>query len=71
MPKLTGKDIGSWFTYTKFDGSEERGKLKSFDNDRQTAWIVYKANNNWNGDYWKDYTAAATKYSDIKELQED
>ncbi len=66
---LTKNDIGRWFTYLSFDG-EERGKLKSFDNETQTAFIVYKCNNNWDLDHWKDYTAEATNYSDIKELNE-
>ncbi len=68
MRNLTDRDIGNWFTYVSFDG-EERGKLKFFNNETETAWIVYKANNNWDDDQWKNYTAQSTKYSDIKELQ--
>lgn len=68
MKKLNKTDIGRILTYVEFDGSEQKGKLKAFDNEKQIAWIVYKCNNNW--DRFKDYTAAATKYSDIKELQE-
>lgn len=66
MKLLTENDIGNWFTYIEFDGSEERGKLKNFNNEKQIAWIVYKANNNWDGEHWMNYTAAATNYSDIK-----
>lgn len=66
---LTDQDLGQWFTYVDGTGEEERGKLKAYDNERRVAWIVYKANGNWDGDHWKDYTAAATSYDDIKELQ--
>lgn len=67
IKELTNEHIGKWFTYIqKGSGKEERGKLKSFDNERKTAWIVYHANENWDADHWKDYTAAATNYSDIK-----
>lgn len=65
---FTEEDIGKWFTYIDGVGSEEKGRLKSFNNDTQTAFIVYKANENWDGDHWKDYTAQGTSYSDIKEL---
>ena len=68
MKEFTQKDIGNWFTYVDGTGDEEQGKLKSFNNEKQIAWIVYKTNLNWDGDHWKDYTAAATNYSDIKEL---
>jgi len=68
MKQLTENDIGKWFTYISFGDKEERGKLKSFDNETKTAYIVYKANGNWDGDHWKDYTAECTNYSDIKEL---
>lgn len=38
------------------------GKIKSFRNESRVAFVVYNANNNWDGDHWKDYTAAATNY---------
>ncbi len=69
--KLKESDIGGWLTYIRFDGTGERGKLKSFNNETQTAWIVYKCDNNWNDNRWKNYTAASTKYDDIKELKEE
>jgi len=70
MKILTQNDIGKWFTYIQFDNSEEKGKLKSFNNEYKTAFIVYKCNNNWDLDHWKDYTAEGTNYKDIKELKE-
>ena len=63
--ELTEKDIGRWVVYTDGAGDEERGRIKSFNNERQVAWVVYKANNNWDGEHWKDYTAASTNYSDL------
>lgn len=65
MKTLTEKDIGRDVTYLDGTGSEERGKIKVFDNKRQVAWVVYHANNNWDGDHWKDYTAAQTNYKDL------
>lgn len=62
---LTEQDIGKWVVY-KPQLENERGKLKSFNNERQIAWVVYKANNNWDGDHWKDYTAQSTKYEDLQ-----
>ena len=63
--KLKEEDIGRWVTYKDGTGQEERGKVKSFNNERQIAWVVYKCNNNWDGEHWKDYTAASTNYSDL------
>lgn len=60
--QLTENDIGRWVTYD--DGfKKEHGKIKSFNNERQVAWVVYNANENWDADHWKDYTAACTDYS--------
>jgi len=63
------EDIGKWLTYVDGTGTEQRGKLKSFRNEDQVAFIVYNANENWDADHWKDYTAQGTSYKDIKELQ--
>lgn len=70
VTELTADDTGQWFTYipshAQDDKSEwESGKLKSFNNDNNHAFIVYNANDNWDGDHWKDYTAASTRYEDI------
>lgn len=59
---LHDQDIGRWVIYKK---TKERGRIKDFSNERQVAWVVYKANNNWDSDHWKDYTASMTKYSDL------
>jgi len=61
---LTDKDIGKWVIY-KPDLENEKGRIKSFDNNKKIAWIVYKANGNWDLDHWKDYTGVSTKYEDL------
>lgn len=61
---LTEQDIGKWVVY-KPELENEIGKIKSFNNERQIAFVVYKANNNWDGDHWKDYTASSTSYNDL------
>lgn len=65
MKTLTDKDIGRWVIYTGGAGETERGRIKSFNNERQVAWVVYKANGNWDADHWKNYTAALTNYEDL------
>jgi hypothetical protein len=65
MVTLTEQDIGRTVTYTDGVGEKETGKIKSFNNETQTAFVVYKANGNWDGDHWKDYTAQGTSYSDL------
>lgn len=64
LHKLSREDIGRWVIYK--DGLEktERGKLKSW-NDT-FIFVVYNANENWDGDHWKDYTAAATRPEDLE-----
>lgn len=66
MTTLTEKDIGRWVTYTaQGSGTQERGRIKDFSNEQQVAWVVYHANENWDGEHWKDYTAACTRYEDL------
>ncbi len=62
---LKNSDIGKWVTYRGGAGEVERGKLLSFDNGKRRAFVVYHANGNWDGDHWKDYTAASTDYFDL------
>jgi len=62
---LQEHNISDWVTYTPSDGHTEQGRIKIFDNEKQVAWVVYKANENWDGDHWKDYTGESTKYSDL------
>ena len=64
IKKLTKKDIGRWVIYNP---KQEKGRIKSFHNEGKTAFVVYHADNNlWTKDLWKNYTAQATNYSDLK-----
>jgi len=62
VKQLTKEDEGRWVIYT---GTGEKGRIKSFSNERRIAWVVYKCNKNWDADHWKDYTAESTNYSDL------
>lgn len=62
---LFKQDIGKWVYYHGSAGEVERGKIKHFNNETKFAWVVYKCNNNWDGDHWKDYTAQMTSYADL------
>lgn len=64
IKELTNNDIGKWVVYQP-DRENERGKIKSFNNVNKIAWVVYKCNNNWDLDHWKDYTGQSTKYDDL------
>ena len=61
---LTKNDISRWAFYKPQVGELERGKIKSFDNKAQVAWVVYKCNEDW--DNYENYTAASTNYSDLR-----
>jgi hypothetical protein len=61
---LDPSNIGCWLVY-KPQIENELGRLLRYDNEKQIAWVVYKANNNWDGEHWKDYTAESTKYEDL------
>jgi len=64
--ELTKDDVGRWVIYTAGDGHKERGKVKTWSADYKLIYVVYNANNNWDGDHWQDYTAAATEPSDLE-----
>lgn len=63
--ELTEEDVGKWFTYIPGVGRYETGKLKSYNNDRKIAFIVYHCSGFWDTDLWKGYTAAATDYCNL------
>ena len=64
IENLTDKDLGKYVIY-KPELENERGRIKSYNNDKKIAYVIYKANGNWDGDHWKDYTAQATRYEDL------
>ena len=42
----------------------ETWKLKSFNNETQTAWIVFKCNDDWSN--FQNYTGESCSYSDLE-----
>lgn len=67
---LSDDDIGRavWYVpnHAPDDRSQwERGKIKSFDNQRQAAWVVYDHGNPSKVDHFTEYTAARTDYSSL------
>lgn len=55
---------GMKVTYCPEHGSQQRGIIKSFNDDWDIAFVVYHCAGNW--DHYEDYTGAATNISDLK-----
>jgi len=66
IEKMTDEDIWKWITYIDVINWDEIWKIKSFNNDTKTAFVVFNANQNWDWNHWKDYTAQGCKYSDLE-----
>ena len=73
ITKLDESSIGRWVWYipnhAKDDKSQwERGRIKSFSNENQRAWVVYKANGNLglSIEVWGQFTGQATSYDDLE-----
>ena len=49
--------------YTSPTGTTENGIIKSFNDSKTTAWVVYKCNNEW--DRYSEYTGQATIIEDL------
>lgn len=69
ISQLTQDDVGKWVHYipghAKNDTSQwENGKIKSWNDSG--VFVVYSANDNWDADHWKDYTAAHTNPEDLE-----
>lgn len=65
---LNDNDIGAWIyyvpSYAKNNPIEwQRGRIKSFRNKDQIAFVVYATNDDW--DNYRDYTGASTRYEDL------
>ena len=65
ITKLSEKDIWRDITYVCF-GWCETWIIKSFDNEKQIAYVVYKYNNDRKN--YQNYTAQATNYIDFRIL---
>ena len=51
--------------YTSPHGSTENGIVKSVNDSKTIAWVVYHCDNNW--DDYRNYTGAATNTEDLTE----
>jgi len=67
IKNLTAEDIGKFIFYVPFEGCStsliEKGRIKSFNNDKETAFVVYKCVEDW--DNYLDYTASCTNYNNL------
>lgn len=53
IESMTPEDVGRSVVYIKREGGEEVGRVKRYDNEQKTAWVLYTS-----GD-----TAASTSYN--------
>lgn len=58
---LYPEDIGKFVYYTYH--TKERGKIKSYDNQRRVAWVVFLCDENWEN--FSDYTANMCDYKNL------
>jgi hypothetical protein len=63
--KFKKNDIWKWIYYVDFDWTKEKWKLKSFNNEKKVAFIVFKCNWNRDLDHWQHYTAEGCNYEDL------
>lgn len=71
ITKLSREDIGKtvWYapSHAIDDPSQwEKGRIKSYENSREVAWIVYDGGNDSKIDHYDRYTAACTSYRDLR-----
>lgn len=55
---------GDKVRYCPSHGGQEKGIVKSVNNDAGIAFVVYKCNEEWSR--YKDYTGCATNLTDLK-----
>jgi hypothetical protein len=67
---LNINDIGRILTYTNSINEQLLGRLKSFDNAKQIAYLVFFRDSAFTDSNWKQYRAFPIKYTDIFELQD-
>lgn len=61
---LQESDVGRWVVYHPPHNIQERGRIKSFNNESRLAFVVY--GRSVENENWLDYTAAATSYFDLE-----
>lgn len=62
IEKLSDVDLGQVVIYTPAFGKEERGRIKSFDNERKIAFVVYSPDNL----SWVSQTGQGTPYANLR-----
>ncbi len=60
IEELNPFDLGSFIYYGE---EKQKGKIKSYNNEKKIAFVVYSCNNDWNN--YLQYTAEATNYEDL------
>jgi len=61
ITKLTDEDYGRWVVYTPGYGAQEKGRIKSW--NENWIFVVYKCNFEW--DSFQEYTACSTNPNDL------
>ncbi len=61
--ELSEDDIGKDVIFDKDTDWEERGKLKSFNNETKIAWVVYHCGDDW--DNFQNYTGQSSTYREL------
>ena len=56
ISELTKDDIGKWVLYEGYAGEQEKGRIKSWNNN--FIFVVYKCDNQWHR--FQDFTGNAT-----------
>jgi len=63
IENLKKTDKYDWFTYIDVINWNEHWRLKSYNNETKTAFIVFKCNNDWEN--WLNYTAQWCNYNNL------
>lgn len=63
--ELTDEHIGKRVEYHDWMWGKQSGRIKSYNNEKRIAFVVYNCNSNRDADHRKDYTAQSTSYDDI------
>lgn len=65
--KAIGRTVYYIPNHAKNDQSQwERGRIKSYDNERRVAWVVYDNGNDAKVEHYDRYTATCTDYDQLK-----
>lgn len=65
ITELKDSDIGRRIYYRDPYSETQYGKLLSYDNEKQVAWVVYNCNEKRSYDHRKNFTPEMTVYSSL------